>query len=167
MDMPLLLCDLASSTVWELDEAEKGELSFQACLSPDQRGESAGLLEDVWDVLRQCLQADQEGKFKWQDKEAKDKFTRAYEKCKGHLIALTDIIITTNGNAQCRELIDHWGRAEELYGKLQQHGVQEVKAVGIFIDEVAKEQELSIFNTLCSPAMPREADLVAFFGDPK
>lgn len=143
-----------------IQEAEKKELKHMVRPEHDSSGTETGDLVDAWSCLRKYLKADMDGKFDWNNKTEKKKFERCYDACKGQLIALADVIITTNGNARCRELVDYWGEAPKLFGT-------KVKALGVFIDEVAKEQEINVWNTITSPALPRIPDLVVLFGDPE
>ena len=148
-----------------IDEAEKGELSYMKQVT-DREGEV-----DVWKKLRRFLASIDKDEFKWENKDAMSDLNNTYDACKGHLVGLTDIIMTTNGNARCHELTEHWGRALELYGVARGKAVPAVpsiRALGVFIDEAAKEQEINIINTITTPALKRrKPDLFVFYGDEK
>ncbi|GIZ38434.1 hypothetical protein CKM354_000185100 [Cercospora kikuchii] len=147
-----------------LEEAEKGQLSYN--FRPDAR---IPLKVNAWEHLRSYMKKIQKGEFQWRNGSSDVRgLDRIYEVCKGHLVALADIIITTNGNARCSELREYWGRAEALFGSHNSEvypQVQPIPALGVFIDEAGKEQEINIINTLTSPGLFRKPDIVILYGD--
>lgn len=145
-----------------LKEAEKGELEWKTHLfGRDANGVGVGEVENVWEVFRACHSKCSQKGYGALTADECLRYSASFSMCKDHLIALADIIITTNGNARCGELTQCWGTASTMHPEIK------VKAFGIFMDEVAKEQEVNIWNVLTSDGLPKEPDLVVLFGDPK
>jgi hypothetical protein len=132
------------------DEALKGDLSFF-----DELFEGEGRVE-VWEMFRGHMTASDEEEFDWDNGRHKDEYSRSYDACKGHLVALTDIIVTTTGNARCSEITDHWMRHTSTYGIPS-------KGIALMLDESMKDSDI---NTLM-PMMLRgqKVACVFMFGD--
>lgn len=111
---------------------------------------------DVWDIFREHLQACREDKFNWNDKALKDEYEKAYEFCKGHVVASADILVTTTGNARSAEIMQHWLRSEEDYGIPSQ-------GVIVFCDEAFKDTEVGTWNAIMAPGLQTKG--VFMFGD--
>ncbi|KAF7198435.1 Helicase SEN1 [Pseudocercospora fuligena] len=136
--------------------ADEGQLSHMARL----RKTGTEPAVNVWDVFREFVSAIRENRFNWKDKNLVERHERAYEAVKGHLVSLCDIIITTNGNARCKELVNYWGKAMGDYE-------QKITCLAVFIDEVAKEQELHVWNSILSTGLPMKPNFVLLLGDPR
>lgn len=75
-----------------LEEADKGKLKLPF------RYEENGTSFNAWKEFRKYLESSLSADF-WKDEHEVKKYAQVFEVCKGHLIALADIILTTNGNA--------------------------------------------------------------------
>lgn len=145
-----------------LEEVKKGELHWVTTIEYDNRsGTKVRKTLDVWSEFRKHYEEAVQGRFNWGNHELKKEYEKLYEACKGHLIMLADVIITTNGNSRASELVHFWARASELREEI------EVKALGLFLDETAKDQEINVWNVITSDGLPKEPDVVVLFGDPK
>lgn len=145
-----------------LEESDKKKLTFSFQYR-DGGGRLAGPVLNAWQEFRKYLHASLANTF-WSDEDQVKKYAQVFEVCKGHLIGLADIVLTTNGNAQCSELVNYWADAYELY---KGYGVKEATCLGVFIDEIGKEQEINVWNAILSKGLPRVPDFVMLLGDPK
>lgn len=136
-------------------EADNGRLKFATVLR-DSKGNDYGTVE-VWGALRKLRLADSKGELDRRDKKLRIFEQLVYNACEGYLVAHADMIITTAGNARCKEL-DAWGDAE------RNHDVH-VKALGVFIDNADSCRAMEFWNVVTSSALPRDPDLVMVAGD--
>ncbi|KAK4499400.1 hypothetical protein PRZ48_009914 [Zasmidium cellare] len=141
----------SSLTQGVLKEADKGELSWPCFLR--YRG-SRYRQEDAWDVFRECLEADRDGKFNWKDNGSYGRYKASFEECKRHLLSIADILICTNGNVRCLEI--------QTFAK--ERGKNGLTILGVFSEEAGKEVEANLVN-LITAHFPRPPDLYVFHGD--
>ena len=137
-----------------IDEADTGELHLTRRIKLDQGDKQT----DVWDGLRKHLQASREGTFDWNDKRAAKEYESCYEACKNHIVALTNVMVTTTGNARSDELLLHWTNSDPDYGV-------PFKGVIVFLDEAAKDLEINTWMPIV--AMGDKVRGVFMFGDEK
>lgn len=136
-----------------LEEAEKRVLKLTFQYS-DRQNRRFGRTFEAWEEMRDYLEASLTEQF-WEVDENVRKYAQVFEACKGHLIGLADIVITTNSNAQCADLKRYWSQATNI------------TRLGVFVDEVGKEQEINIWNALLSKGLPCVPDFVMLLGDPE
>lgn len=136
-----------------LEEAEKQELSHPFRYR-DRSGRIVGSAFDAWKEFRRHLEASLTEQF-WENEPMVKQYAESFEACKGHLISLADIVITTNSNAQCADLERYWAC------------VTDIKRLGVFVDEVGKEQEITVWNAILSKGLPRAPDFCLLLGDPQ
>jgi len=136
-----------------IDEADKRELYLLRKLK------HSGLIVGVWDVFRRHLANSRDGTTNWNNRFAIEEYEEAYQKCKDHVIALTDIMVTTTGNARAKEMIGSWAMAEKDFPEV---GIK-CKGYIILIDEAAKDQEINIWNAIV--AMEERVVGAFLFGD--
>lgn len=145
-----------------LEEVKKGELRWVTTIEYTSHSEEKVYKTlEVWSAFRKHFEQDLQGRFDWRDGDLKKEYEALYEACKGHLTTLADVITTTNGNSRAKELVKFWARASELHEEI------EVNALGLFLDETAKDQEINVWNVITSDGLPKEPDVVVLFGDPK
>ena len=135
-----------------IDEADRGILHYKKCIEKDTPP------VDVWDKFRMHFAASRKGTFPWKNDRLADEYSKCYEACKGHLVALTNIMVTTTGNARCSELLDHWIPSSREYG-IPYKGVIEL------CDEAAKDPEINTWMPIIMPEEKTEG--VFMFGDEK
>lgn len=135
-----------------IDEAEKGRFKM---FGKSEGGEIKPE-NDVWDLFRKHLKAAREGTFSWNDKELSEEFAMVYQLCRGHVVAASDILVTTTGNARNSEILEHWLRGEEEYGIPS-------KGVIVLLDEAYKDSELGTWNAILAPGEKTKG--VFMFGD--
>ncbi|KAF2163913.1 hypothetical protein M409DRAFT_25690 [Zasmidium cellare ATCC 36951] len=136
-----------------LDEAEKGDLSRISNLHYRSFYRAR---VNCWDLFRSCLEADRKGELDWKDRKSTDMYNAAFHECKRHLLSLAHIIVCTNGNSRSGEC--------EIFA--EEAKKQQITALALLFDEVAKELEICIWNVITA-SLPRSPDLVVFFGDEK
>lgn len=95
-----------------IDEAERGRYKM---FGEDECGDIKPE-NDVWDILRRNLQVARNGTFPWSDKKKMEDFATAYDLCRKHVIAASDILIGTSGNARSSEIFNDWITSEEKFG---------------------------------------------------
>ncbi|CAK1359698.1 unnamed protein product [Cercospora beticola] len=147
-----------------LDEANNGIFRYDTSVTSDKKE-----LVNVWEEMRIYMRKVEAGSVNWRDSKERERFERVYEACKGHLIGVTKILLTTNGNVRGKEMV-HFAEAEEMYGEkaICSPVAEKTTCFGIFVDKAAKEIEPAIWNTIItSPGRPKKPDLVVFYGDEK
>ncbi|KAK5111305.1 hypothetical protein LTR85_012200 [Meristemomyces frigidus] len=138
-----------------IDEADRGELHLRRKIST---GDGAGRV-DVWDVFRRHLAASRKHEFDWNDVSAVNEYRRSYDWCKNHIIALTDVMVTTTGNARAGEIVDSWLSASRDF---KDCGVR-CRGYIILIDEACKDLEINLWNAIT--ALGDQVVGVFMFGD--
>ncbi|KAK4548249.1 hypothetical protein LTR36_010119 [Oleoguttula mirabilis] len=138
-----------------IDEADKGELQWLTMLdhNVDNRKEV-----EVWDVFRGHLNAARDLTLDRKDAKAISEFERSHNICTNHLIALTDIMVTTTGNARATEIVDVWANAERDFDI-------SCKGYMVVMDEGPKDQEINSWNAVT--ALGSKVNGVMMFGDDK
>lgn len=131
------------------DEAEKRDLKSTRNIKWDG-GPTNGEQLEVWSAFRRLVK-DREAKKPVSSK----KLDKIFEACRNHLLSITDICVSTNGNAKCVE-IKAWAIPDE--------GKQKPKFMGVLCDEVGKELEINVWNVVTAD-LPRRPDMIVFFGD--
>lgn len=133
-----------------IDAAEKGEFS-----NVSGRGEQT---RDAWKELRGFLVKARDPKFSLgkMPLDVKKWYADMYRRCKAQLLASTDIVITTTGNARCAEILEQWLGSQEEFGV-------PCKGVIVLCDEAFKDAELCTWNAICAPG--KHVKGVFLFGD--
>lgn len=111
---------------------------------------------DAWDVFRKHLAVSRADKFNWNSQNDIEEYEESYSLCKSQIVASTDILVTTSGNARCAEILDHWLLSGLMYGI-------PCKGVIVFCDESFKDSELGTWNAIMAPAGKTKG--VFLFGD--
>jgi senataxin len=116
--------------------------------------------QNVYDVLREFMDLYRRNEVDWDDKNAIEKYKAAYDACKGKLVAMNRIMITTTGNIRSRELLDHW------FGSYIYTG-PDGRGVIVIADEGPKDFEVNLWSPIVCEKWAAAIQGVLIFGDEK
>jgi senataxin len=116
--------------------------------------------QNAYDILREFMDLYRRNKIDWSNKVATEKYRAAYDACKGQLVAMNRIMITTTGNVRSRELLDHWFGSQNYSGP-------DRRGVIVIVDEGPKDFEVNLWSPIVCEKWAASVQGVLIFGDEK
>ncbi|SMR51294.1 unnamed protein product [Zymoseptoria tritici ST99CH_1E4] len=128
--------------------AREGKMSSVEMIGKEQ--------EDIWEVLRTCIQKATEGTFDWRSEKFVQRYQQAYDACKAHHMALRRLVATTTGNFRCADIINNWA--------MEKRGLK-CESIVVFVDESCKDSEIDSISALLLPDYRHKISGMILLGD--
>ncbi|KAK3680639.1 hypothetical protein LTR37_021127 [Vermiconidia calcicola] len=115
---------------------------------------------NAWDVLRTFMSEYRAGTLDLANMWKMRQYRLAYRACKGQIVGLNRLMITTTGNVRSREMLQYWFSPESEYGLPR-------KGVIVLVDEAAKDLEINVWSAIVCWRWSDWVQGVFLFGDDK